>query len=275
MELQQIALAICEKEGFRFCNEVGSGEYKETFHVFDSRDRSVALKVYKPAVYNDRSKREIEAMQRCHHPNIARLLSISDIVVDNLAYLYITEEYLSGGTLTSIIQTRPLERAEVINFGSQLIDAVSHLYDLDLVHRDIKPDNLLFRNPQEIVISDFGLVRDLSAATLTAKWFSNGPGTPFFASPEQLKNEQSLIKWWSDQFAIGIVLAFSIYGEHPYDIKGNYHPADRVAMREKPCPKATAFLERQGLGIINKMISPWSINRYRIPNDLKSDWERL
>ncbi len=129
IQLQMIAQGICDKEKLTFQSAVANGQYKETFHVIDGNGHSIALKVYKPNASRDRPDREIEAMHRCNHQNIARLLSINEFLLEESKYLYITEEYLSGGTLSSIIDGKRLSRRETLNLGNSLIDALEHLYN--------------------------------------------------------------------------------------------------------------------------------------------------
>ena len=123
-------------------------------------------------------------MQRCSHPNIGRLSAITGFYHDGVQYLLSGEEFLPGGTLTLRLQRGLLGGPEIRETGGQLVSAIAHIASHDLVHRDIKPDNILFRaDGVTPVIVDFGLVRDLVRTSLTQTWFMRGPGTPFFAPP--------------------------------------------------------------------------------------------
>ncbi len=120
--------------------------------------------------------------------------------------------------------------------GAQLIAAIAHIAELHLVHRDIKPDNIMFRSHGTTpVLTDFGVVRDLSDSSITPTWAARGPGTPFFSAPEQLRNEKSLIDWRTDQFALGIVMAQVVFGEHPYRVSGasDSDVVERVLSRQR------------------------------------------
>lgn len=274
--LTEVAQAFCLTNGHQFLGLVGAGAFKETFHVVLATREHQALKVFHPGFSPERTSREISAMQRCSHPNIARLTEIAQFYHDGIQYLISIEEFLPGGTLTFRLQSGLLSRAEVRYIGSQLVNAVAHIASQDLVHRDIKPDNILFRaDGTTPVIVDFGLVRDLVRTSLTESWYMRGPGTPYFASPEQLRNEKPMIDWRSDQFSLGVVVALSIFGLHPYQEPSASltQTVDCVAERRS---QATQFIEsarRAGMGFLIRMTAPWPVERFRTPADLQRTWQ--
>lgn len=143
------------------------------------------------------------------------------------------------------------------------------------MHRDIKPDNILFRaDGVTPVIVDFGLVRDLVGTSLTQTWLMRGPGTPFFAPPEQLRNEKALIDWRSDQFSAGVVVALSAFGFHPYQEDG-MSPAQTVERVAERGPQAGRFMDmakRTGMLILIGMTAPWPVERFRTPDGLQRAW---
>jgi serine/threonine protein kinase len=274
--LEGIARKICEKNNLRFDHKVGQGTYKETYHIIQQDSTSLALKVYKPGACQERSYREIDAMQKCDHPGIAKIYFISTYEVDGAQYLYSLEEYLPGGTLTQYLQSHGLLSShEAFSLGQQLISAVSHIAGLKLVHRDLKPDNILFREPnRDAVITDFGIVRDLQAESITQTWFAHGPGTYFYSPPEQLNNEKYLIDWRADQFALGILLSISVYNMHPFDL-GNRNPNEtilNVANRGHVSPFFRREVRKSGLLALEKMVQVWPAERYRTPDELVRAW---
>lgn len=271
-DLEHIARKICVRHGMQFVRREGEGTFKQTFQVIDSRGTPLALKLYKPASASGRDDREIRAMLRCQHPNIARLFSVETYRHEGQESLAIIEEYLPGGTLTSKIQ---LSVSQCLLVGTQLIDAVAHMAELRLVHRDIKPDNIIFRmDGKTPVITDFGVVRDLTDSSITPTWAQRGPGTPFFSAPEQLRNEKALIDWRTDQFALGVVMTYAVFGDHPYRMAGasDWEVVERVSSKQPPADWFAPRAAQHGVPTLVRMAAPWPVDRYRKPELLRRSW---
>ncbi len=274
--LEPVAKEISKMKNYTFVEPKGKGTFKETFRVKNTSGLDEALKVFKEGRSSrDRLDREIEAMQRCSHPNVVRLIELSRFDFKGKGYTYMIEEYLPGGTLTEELKKGPAGYDYTHDLGTILIDAIGHIASHDLVHRDIKPDNILFREDKATpVIVDFGVVRDLSDYSLTPTWAMAGPGTPYFAAPEQLNNEKDLIDWRTDQFSLGVVLSICLLGMHPY---AHFHDSsddivNRVARRDPPESSVCKEIKEKGLLPIAIMISPWPADRYRTPEHLSRAW---
>lgn len=269
----EVARAFCAINGHTFVGQVGAGAFKTTFQVVLGTGEPEALKVYRPGFSPERTSRELAAMQRCGHPNIGRLTSIANFHHGGVQYLLSLEEFLPGGTLTSRLQRGLLGRMEAMQVARQLGSAVAQIAGLDLVHRDIKPDNILFRaDGITPVLVDFGLVRDLGGTSLTESWLLRGPGTPFFAPPEQLRNEKSLIDWRSDQFSLGVVLSLCSLGIHPYQAQ-NASAGDTVECVAERRSQTERFLTAAAvarLPFLVRMTARWSVERFRTPADLEA-----
>jgi len=271
-DLDQVAQKFCEERDMRFVKRVGEGTFKQTFEVVGTDGITVALKLYKAATLGPREQREIDAMLRCNHQNIARLLSVHRYDYQNTPFVALTEEFLPGGTLTS---KGKVTKAECLRISGQLIDALAHTSGLSLVHRDIKPDNIMFRQDgRSPVLTDFGVARDLLESSLTPTWAPHGPGTPFFAPPEQLNNQKQLIDWRSDQFSLGIAMAYVTLGSHPYLPVGGSDTdvVEAVAARKGPSKEFIETSAAIGLPALQKMVAPWPVHRYRKPELLAEAW---
>jgi serine/threonine protein kinase len=275
--LKEVASAVCADKGLTLVGPVGAGAFKETFHVRAEDGASQALKVFRPGVSPQRTQREIRAMLRCIHPNIGRLAEIFVFKFGSADFLISIEEYLPGGTLTDWVKRRGLlSPMQARSIGAQLIDAVGYIASLDLVHRDLKPDNVVFRDDGITpVILDFGLVRDLADSSLTATWLPQGPGTPFFASPEQLVNDKHLIDWRSDQFSLGVLLSVCTLGFHPFaEIQlSDAEIVERVAQRAPQCARFRESAMSIHLPVLVRMTAPWPVERARTPEQLAELWQ--
>src|SRR5579859_5219919 len=122
----EVAQAYCNSREWTLVGSVGAGVFKETFHVLRADSSPIALKVYKPTSSRERSEREIIAMKRCSHQNIATLLSVEPFDYLGTPYLLTTEEFLSGGTLSSRLRAGMLTPEAVQSLALSLVDALAH-----------------------------------------------------------------------------------------------------------------------------------------------------
>lgn len=269
---EALAGAIAGSLGLRLGGLVGSGAFKYTFLVLTPDGTSKALKVYK-SLANARTEREVDAIRRCSHPGIAHFETLDTWANEGRRALFSLEEFLDGGTLAARLATGLLMPEELRAYATQLVDSLAHLAGLGLVHRDIKPDNIMFRGDRQVVLVDLGLVRDLSKSSLTQTWAPNGPGTPYYSSPEQLNNDKTLIDWRSDQFSLGLVLGEAGYGSHPFLPAGSEHwmAVEAVARREAPTPEFAEWATSVHPSIL-RMLAAWPVGRFRTPALLRRSW---
>jgi serine/threonine protein kinase len=138
--LAMVAQRICDVDHYTFDGFVGEGAFKETFRVVAADETPIALKLLRPGYSSHRTQREIDAMERCNHPAIGKLLSLAEFQLAGTKYTYCLEEFLAGGTLTESIERNGLLAAvQTKRLGRSLISALDHLFQRDLVHRDILP----------------------------------------------------------------------------------------------------------------------------------------
>jgi len=271
-EFQRHAAEIAALEGYSAPVFCGKGAFKETYRVTRGGQPPVALKLIDlRKSHLVRIHREIEALGRCNSANIGRLLDAKSArCSDGREFVVVMEEFFSGGTLEERLAGQ-LSVAAKLGIAGGLALAVQDLHPLRLVHRDIKPANVMFRDNDSIhpMLVDFGLVRDLSQESATHSWMMPGPGTPLYASPEQLTNDKAMIDWRSDQFAVGVIACLMLTGGHPYQEDG-MSPADivaAVANRRGPSATAQTRLESAGQPGLLRAVDPWPVGRYSTPGE--------
>ncbi|MCB9895187.1 MAG: serine/threonine protein kinase [Planctomycetes bacterium] len=276
--LRRLAEQVCGEKQLSLDALVGEGTFKQTYRAADASGNIIALKVHRPELTSERVNRELEAMQRCSHPSVGRLIDVGVSRADEQPFLWSIEPFCAGGTLAEAVQGGAIPRARLVEIGGHLVSAIEHIAGLGLVHRDIKPDNIMFSEVHGTpVIVDFGLVRDLNAVSLTASWQMRGPGTPLYASPEQLNNDKLLIDWRSDQFSLAVTLFVSGFGFHPFleDGEQPVQAIDRVANRNALPARARSLLAGSGLTTLARMLSPHPVSRFRKPAALLQAWNEL
>lgn len=171
------------------------------------------------------------------------------------------------------MKTHTLAKKDIVAIGQDLLNSLEATYQQRIVHRDIKPDNIMFReNGKHAVLVDFGLVRDLNEESLTKTFFMRGPGTALYSAPEQLNNNKALIDWRTDQFALGITLCQALLGVHPFDAGSAIQTVEKMAAFSHCNSDILEQLGKAELQPLLKMIEPYPINRYRTPSLLKRAW---
>ncbi len=280
VDFEKIALEICKREKFTLDkNSQEGGSFRENCFKVTSSGDNFALKIFKTGSRSPRVLREINAIQKCNHPRVAKIFQFNTITYDKIQYDYIIEEYLGGGTLNTYLNSgKKLSEKEIDILGINLIETLNRLNERKLVHRDIKPDNIMFRSESfEPVLLDFSIVRDLSDVSLTQSWLARGPGTPLFSAPEQLNNQKKLIDWRTDQFSLGVVLSLCAFGMHPYQKDGSeiysHETVEQITLRERN-KKFFSICSQSKFSCLDKMTRPWPVERYRSPQELTIFWNK-
>lgn len=208
---------------YRVKRPIGYGGMATVFLAEDiNLNREIALKVFWPRAgetqdFLRRFAREARVLAQLDHPNILPVYDYGE--QGELAFL--VTPYMSGGTLKEVLQKRKaLPPSEAIQLISQVLPALQYAHDHNLIHRDIKPGNLLFKADGSLVLADFGLVKvvegekheGISLHTLSESGQSIA-GTPEYMAPEQIEGKPIAA---SDIYAIGIVLYEMVTGTRPF-----------------------------------------------------------
>jgi eukaryotic-like serine/threonine-protein kinase len=202
---------------YRLVRPLGSGGMADVFLAHDSiLDRNVALKVMSTRYASDdefveRFKREAQSAAALSHPNI---VSIFDRGASEDGTYYIAMEYLPGGTLKDRIMRKgalPARTAAAV--ALQIAEALQAAHERGVIHRDIKPHNILITESGDVKVTDFGIARAASSSTMTRT--GSILGTAHYISPEQAMGEH--VGPSSDLYSLGVVLYEMLTGELPYD----------------------------------------------------------
>ena len=201
---------------YRLTEQIGMGGMAIVYRAVDLRTgHNVAVKVLRPEFNEDsefisRFQREAEAASKMTHHNIVNLL---DVGMDG-ENRYLVMEYVQGKTLKEVIQERgKLSAPLACQIAIRILSALEHAHRNGIVHRDIKPQNILVHADGHIKVADFGIARIANSSTLTKG--DNVMGSVHYFSPEQARGEGANAT--SDIYSTGIVLYEMLTGRVPYD----------------------------------------------------------
>jgi serine/threonine protein kinase len=201
---------------FRVQRRLGGGGMADVYLAEQTQlSRPVVLKVLHPHLARDpevaeRFRREAEAAAKLVHPHICSILDYG--ATDEVVFTVMP--YLAGGSLADLIQrSRTLDGGRSASVAAQVACALDYAHRRGIVHRDVKPDNVLFDDDGNAVLTDFGIATARFHAKLTAS--GRAMGTPHYMSPEQAMGK--LIDGRSDLYAVGILLYESLLGFPPFD----------------------------------------------------------
>ena len=196
---------------------IGQGGMGAVYLAQQSRPtRTVAVKVLIPIsgldpdqqrIFLERFRREANTVAKLEHNNILPIYEYEEALVDGQRLAYLVMPYLRGGTLRERIdeykrQGRQFDLSTIASYISQIADALSYAHSLGVIHRDIKPGNLLFHQDGRLLLSDFGIVRLIAMPSLTTA--GSFLGTAEYASPEQVSAAE--LDPRSDIYSLGIIL---------------------------------------------------------------------
>lgn len=201
---------------YRLLAELGRGGMATVYQAWDTvHQRTVALKVLPPtlshdAVFMERFRREVQVAMQLAHPHIVQVYEAN--VAEGVAYLAM--EYLPGGSLEDRLRRRrgPLDLASAVRIVHEVAQALDYAHSRHIIHRDVKPSNILFAADGRAVLTDFGVARILDAATITGTGML--PGTPLYMAPEQIQGYPADHR--ADIYALGAVCYEMLAGRPPF-----------------------------------------------------------
>ena len=262
---------------YRIIERLGMGGMAVVYKAFDTRlERDVALKLIRvdeiPASQHERLmkrfEREAKAMAKFSHPNIVPVYDYGE--VDGSPYLVM--EYIPGGTLKERI-TKPIPYQQAVRWLTPVADALRYAHAQKVIHRDVKPSNILFDSEGRPLLTDFGIAKVLETDEATLTGTGLGVGTPEYMAPEQWRGIASEA---TDQYALGIVLYELLTGRKPYT--ADTPAAIAVMQATEPLPRPGKLVDgipEEVEKVLYKTLARDSQDRYESVSALKKALENI
>ena len=209
--------------------------------------QTVAVKIPHMQMESDagsfaRFQREAEIGEMLDHPNILKFIK-----VPNKSRPYIVTEYLEGKPLSNVLnEVRPLPIPDAVQIASYVCGALAHMHEHKVVHRDLKPQNIMLCNDGSLRIIDFGIAKSMEMRRLTFAGFTPAMGTPDYMAPEQVKGKRGDER--TDIYSLGAVLyemttgSVPFEGPNPFVVMNSRITGDPIAPR-KVNPQISEQLE--------------------------------
>lgn len=263
-------------ERYSLTRIIGSGEMAEVYLAHDQElDRNVAFKVLRHQYADDeqfveRFRREARHAASLSHPNIVAVHDRGETA--DGAY-YIVMEYMAGGTLKDRIEKEgPLPPPVATTLALQIAKALEAAHQRGVIHRDIKPQNVLLTEKGEAKVGDFGIARAASSATMTKT--GDVMGTARYISPEQAMGQPASPQ--GDLYSLGVVLYEMLTGELPHDADTPVGIVmGRVSGQLRPPREVNPDVPEGINAVAVRLLAPNPEDRYQSAAELIADLERV
>jgi len=254
-------------EEYEIVDELGRGGMAIVFKAKEKQlDREVAIKVLPFSLafdkeFVERFQREARTSAKLEHPNIIPIYRVGK----SGRVIYFVMKFLRGKPLSSILGTRgTLPPTEIRKILADVARALAYAHKKEIVHRDIKPDNIMFDEHGHAVVTDFGIAKAASGGKLTGTGMSIG--TPHYMSPEQAKAQP--LDGRSDIYSLGVVAYQCLTGGVPFDGEDSFSIGYKHIMEEIPTPSLENPEKRQLFEVIRKMMAKLPAQRFQNAEEL-------
>lgn len=263
--------------GYLVLDRIGSGAMGLVFHARQSRPgRDVALKVIRSGAFATRAEirrlyREAEAAARLDHKGIVPIYEVGR----EGPLHYFSMAYVDGSDLERIVRDRPMSPADAASLLASVADAVHYAHEQGVVHRDLKPGNILVGRDGQPRVTDFGLARQFAAdERLTVQ--GEVLGTPGYMPPEQAAGESRNVNAAGDIYSLGAVLYRIVTGRPPFQAATQLETIQQVLENDPVSPRLlNRAIPRDLENIILKCLEKDPARRYRTAQDLVEDLGRF
>ncbi len=264
-ELDIVREALSEE--YELLEELGRGGMAIVYRARDKHlEREVAIKVLPfslafDAEFVERFTREARTAAQLEHPNIISIYRVGKTG----RVIYFVMKYIRGGSLSKIMaEKKKLNPPEIRRLLLEVGSALGYAHTRGIVHRDIKPDNIMFDEFGACVVTDFGIAKAGTSSRLTGTGMSIG--TPHYMSPEQARAQS--IDGRSDLYSLGVVAYQSLVGEVPYDGEDSFAIGYKHIMEPIPVPLLDTSDERRLFEVIKRLIQKDPLDRFQKAEDL-------
>jgi hypothetical protein len=236
---------------YRPLRPLGSGGMGSVWHAYDERHgREVALKIVpRTGTAGPRAEREATAATQLRHPACIRAYAMAR----DEGHVYIAYEYVPGRTLRHALQRGELDDADAVEAAAQILEGLAHAHERGIVHRDVKPSNVLLADSVDLSVRllDFGLALVTEEETLTAA--GDVPGTLAYISPERLSGKPAGPA--TDIWSVGILLWEALAGRHPFGSGPFLEIAKRIGRGAPSLASARSDLPKPLIALVDQALA--------------------
>ena len=255
------------KDEYELEKELGRGGMAIVYKARDKAlEREVAVKVLPfslsfDAEFVERFQREARTSAKLEHPNIIPIYRVGK----SGRVIYFVMKFLRGKPLSTVIETRgALPVPEIKRVLIEAARALGYAHKHGIVHRDIKPDNIMFDELGQAIVTDFGIAKAQSGARLTGTGMSIG--TPHYMSPEQARAQA--LDGRSDVYSLGVVGYQCLTGHVPFDGEDSFSIGYKHIMEELPTPPLDTAEQRELFGVVQRMMAKKPEDRFQTAEEL-------